>query len=364
MSTSADVLKQIAKTSSAVTSVKFASDFDNCERVPTGIFELDLALGGGIPRGKPVVVYGNESSNKTNLCLLTCKNDLRIDPLRKWVFIDVENHFDHFWAKRLGVPLEQLIVVHPDFAETAVDYVDAFLAATDIGGIIIDSLAMLTPESEATNSAGRTQVGGNSIVVGKLMRKITAGLARQAKEDHYPVVLCINQIRMKIGVMFGNPETQAGGNAPRFQSGLTLRLNGTDVVVKANDDKTPTYKKTSVIVKKAKVPYLSKECEFHLCVKDYVDEALGIGMSNDWSFLREQLKDLGWLTKEGNKWRFDGELFAKQDDVKPYIYEDPIYLDQVKTNVIKTRMVQAHGEEVWIDYESPVHSQEVEAEEA
>ncbi|QHJ74569.1 protein RecA [Vibrio phage VH2_2019] len=348
MASAAEVMKTVSKKIKG-TSAKLASDYENCERIPTGIFELDYAMGGGFPRGKISIVYGQESSNKTNVCLRTARSDMKLGKDRMWVFMDIENHFDPVWAKRLGINLEQLIVVKPDYAEQAVDLAEAFLMADDIHGIIIDSLAMLTPEAEASSTADRTQVGGNAKVVTALMRKMTRCLLMCLENDRYPTVLCINQVRQKIGVMFGDPETQAGGNAVRFQSGLTLRLYGKDKIPKGM--KIPYLKETKCVIRKAKVPILNKNPEFDFVVLPY--DIYQIGESTEWTFLLAQLKDLGWMVQEGKKWKFDGEEFAKQDDVKPYIYEDLAYLEQVKVSIIKTRMIDLHGEDAWIDYEVP-----------
>lgn len=347
--TAEEVMKNIAKKVSGSTA-KLASDYENCERIPTGVFELDYAMGGGIPKGKISIVYGLESSNKTNLCLRTARSDLRIDPNRKWVFLDIENHFDPLWAEKLGIPLKQLIVVKPEYAEQAVDLIDEFLKAEDVHGAIIDSLAMLTPESEAINSADRVQVGGNAKVVSALMRKLTRRLLLCLEEDRYPTILCINQVRQKIGVMFGDPETQAGGNAVRFQSGLTIRLYGKDKIISSVHPKIPCIKETRCVIKKAKVPILNKSPEFDFVVIPH--DVHMIGESNDWNFIMGQLKDLGWMVKDGNKWKYDGQEFKKQDDVKPYLYEDVEYMEQVKAEIIKTRMIAAHGEGSWIDYET------------
>ncbi len=351
-------MKKVNKTVGS-NAAKLATDFENCQRIPTGIFEIDYITGGGVPRGRVSIFFGFESSNKTNLALLTAKQDMLLDKdkdpdkRRKWLMVDIENSFDKTWSSRMGIPLDQLIVVRPDYAEQTIDIVDAFLEADDLSGILIDSIAMLMPEAEAENSAERVQVGGNALMVTKLMRFLTRGLTQAAKNDRYPTVICINQIRHKIGVNFGNPETMAGGNALRFQSGLTLRLNGKDKIIKKVDPNMAVAKTTSAIIKKSKVPYLSANTELDLCVREFSDEngSYGVGQSMDQNFLLAQLKDLGWLERVGNKWEYSGETFSKQDEVIAMLYEDPDYLKQVKEAVIKTRMIQIHGEESWVEYE-------------
>ncbi|AUR81122.1 RecA protein [Vibrio phage Ares1] len=355
MVSTADVIKQVNK-SVGSNAAKLATDFENCQRIPTGVFELDYITGGGVPRGRVSIFFGFESSNKTNLALLTAKNDMLLDknlPVekrRKWLMVDIENSFDRTWAARLGIPLDQLIVVKPDYAEQSIDIIDAFMQAEDLSGIIIDSIAMLMPEAEAENSAERVQVGGNALIVTKLMRFLTRGLTSAAKNNRYPTVICINQIRHKIGVNFGNPETMAGGNAVRFQSGLTLRLNGKDKIIKAIDPNMAVAKTTSAIVKKAKVPYLSANTELDLCMRNF--DRYAIGQSMDHNFMLAQLKDLGWMERVGNKWQYAGETYDKQDHVIDAIYEDPDYLETVKREIIKTRMIQIHGEDSWVDYET------------
>ncbi|UFD98275.1 RecA [Vibrio phage vB_ValS_VA-RY-4] len=356
MANSADVLKNINKKLNHQ-AVKMGTDYYGCQRIPTGVFEIDYIMGGGVPRGKVSIFYGFESSNKTNLALLTAKNDLLLSAhlpnakKKKWLLIDIENSYDKIWTQRLGVPVDQLIVYKPDYAEQAIDVIDAFLDAEDLEGVIIDSVAIMTPEAEAENSAERVQVGGNALLVTKMMRLITRKLIRVQEMGRYPTVICINQIRHKIGVNFGNPETMAGGNALRFQSGLSLRLNGTDKIIKNVDPNMACAKTTTAIIKKAKVPYLAKSTEFDLAMRNF-DRYL-IGDSMDDNFLLTQLKDLGWMTRSGTGWEFSGAKFKNQQEVIDSLHADLDYLGVLKTAIIKTRMEQLHGEDAWVDYQKP-----------
>lgn len=351
-----DVMKNINKKMNT-RAARFGNEFDPCQRIPTGIFELDYAMGGGIPRGKVSVIFGMESSNKTNVSQLIARNDLLLSShldahkQKKWLLVDIENSYDKIWSERLGVPTEQLIVIRPDYAEQAIDIIDSFLDADDLEGVILDSVAMVTPEAEVENSAERVQVGGNALLITKMMRLITRKLIKVQEQGRYPTVICINQIRHKIGVNFGNPETMAGGNALRFQSGLSLRLNGNDRIIKSVDPKLPVCKTTSAIIKKAKVPYLTKSTEFDLAMRDFDRYALGTSLDDN--FLMGQLKDLEWMTRDGKGWLFNNEKYDRQDDVIASIYEDRDYCNQLKEAIIKTRMIETHGENGWVDYQTP-----------
>ncbi|UOX38423.1 hypothetical protein VpasPP24_83 [Vibrio phage Vpas_PP24] len=351
-----DIMKNINK-KMQTKAARFGNEFDPCQRIPTGIFELDYAMGGGIPRGKVSVLFGYESSNKTNVAQLIAKSDMLLSAhldahkKKKWLLVDIENSYDQVWSTRLGIPVDQLIVIRPDYAEQAIDIIDSFLDADDLEGVILDSVAMVTPEAEVENSAERVQVGGNALLITKMMRLITRKLIKVQEQGRYPTVICINQIRHKIGVNFGNPETMAGGNALRFQSGLSLRLNGKDRIIKAVDPNLPVCKTTSAIIKKAKVPYLAQSTDFDLAMRNF--DRYGIGTSLDDNFLMNQLKDLGWMVRDGKGWLYNDEKFDRQDDVIASIYEDRDYCKTVKEAIIKTRMIETHGVDAWVDYQQP-----------
>ena len=230
---------------------------DLTDRIPTGIFQFDLATGGGIPQGKVSIIYGSESSGKTTLTLKLIAFVQRVLG-KKAVFIDLENSLDMEWAEKCGVLIDELVVMHPDTAEQTVDIVEAVLYADDVGIVVLDSLGAMTTENEIQSGADKMIVGGASLIVGKMIRKAVAAMNSQKKQGFMPTLVLINQVRIKIGVMFGDPETMPGGNAVRFASSLSVRLYGKDKIIKEVHSSLPAVKEVSAIIKNRKGPVVSR----------------------------------------------------------------------------------------------------------
>ena len=205
-----DVLKTLKKDHGETFAVS-GDKFIDYERLPFGVFPLDLALGGGIPIGKISMVFGPESSGKTTVALLLVANFQRLYPNLLAVWIDAEWAWDAKWAARLGVDVEKVIVIKPEYGEQGVEAIEALVSADDVGLIVIDSIATLVPKNEIDGEVDRQQVGGNSVLITKMCSKIFAGLVSQSKKGLYPTIFCVNQIRLKIGVMYGDPETYPNG---------------------------------------------------------------------------------------------------------------------------------------------------------
>jgi len=314
------------------------------ERVPTGIFSLDLITGGGFPRGKLSIVYGTESSNKTNTVLKAIASHQRIHPHLKCIFVDMENAFDPVWATKLGVDPKKLVLIQTDYAEEVVDMVDAFLEAEDVGLIAIDSLAAMMTANEGSSSAEKAVVGGNALVVGKLTRKVIKGLAVARREGRAPTVIYINQIRLKIGVMFGNPETLPGGNAPKFAASLSLRFYGKDIIEKHVHPDLACRKETSVIIKKKKVQTTGGTCKFEMAMVGH--NGLLAGQCHDYPAIQAYLKQYGWLGKvEGGKgWQLFGEEHDTQKQCMETVYGTVENLDKVKAAIFARAIEEAQGE--------------------
>ena len=180
------------------------------EAIPTGSLSLDIALGiGGVPRGRIVEVYGPESSGKTTLTLHTIANAQKAGGVA--AFIDAEHALDPEYAKRIGVNVNDLLISQPDSGEQALDIVETLVRSNAVDIIVIDSVAALVPRAEIEGEMGDQHVGRQARLMSQALRKLTAIIARSNV-----VVIFINQLRMKIGVMFGNPETTTGGNALKF----------------------------------------------------------------------------------------------------------------------------------------------------
>lgn len=199
------------------------------QAIPTGSLSLDIALGiGGMPRGRIVEVYGPESSGKTTLTLHTIANAQRAGGVA--AFIDAEHALDPEYAKRIGVNINNLLISQPDSGEQALDIVETLVRSNAVDVIVIDSVAALVPRAEIEGEMGDQHVGRQARLMSQALRKLTAIIARSNV-----VVIFINQLRMKIGVMFGNPETTTGGNALKFYSSIRIEVRKSAQVKKGED---------------------------------------------------------------------------------------------------------------------------------
>jgi recombination protein RecA len=303
------------------------------ERVPTGFFAFDLASGGGLPRGRTTIVYGPESSGKTNLVLACIRNHQQLWPDLVCVIVDIENSFDAEWARSLGVDVDKLLVLKPDYAEQVVDMVESMLMAEDIGLVAIDSLAAMVTTQEVSSSAEKAIVGGASLAVGKLVRKTTLALSEAGKQGRSPTLIYVNQIRFKVGVMFGDPETMPGGMAPKYQAALQVRLYGKNITDNKISTTVPIGKQTKVVIKKWKVPIVGTHCEYIMVT--YPHDGLQIGQTADWGLVSGYLKESGLLSKTGSSgWELFDKKYKTLSACEEKFISDPKFAGLVKQVVI------------------------------
>lgn len=238
-------------------SVMFLSD-DAHQRVPvipTGSIGLDLALGvGGIPRGRVVEIYGPESSGKTTLALQILSEAQKMGGTV--AFVDAEHALDVSYAHRIGVKTDELLVSQPDYGEQALEICDLLVRSGAVDVIVVDSVAALIPQAELEGSMGETQVGGQARLMSHAMRKLTGSIHRSKTS-----VIFINQIRMKIGVMFGNPETTTGGRALKFYSSVRLEVRRIETISKGADDAIGNRVRVKVAKNKVAAPFKKVELE-------------------------------------------------------------------------------------------------------
>lgn len=334
MATAADVVKQLRKDHGDEIAT-FGAKFSDCPRLPTGIFPFDLASGGGFPMGRLSVVYGPESSGKTNIVLRAIAEGQLLYPDKTAVIVDTENSYDPAWGAILGVNNDKLIHVQPDYAEQVVDIVEGFLHASDVFVVALDSVAALITTNEIESSAEKAVVGGASLVVGKLTRKATRALMVSRKQNggFAPAFICINQIRHKIGVMYGDPETMPGGNALKFASSLTVRLYGKNVMDKKLSPVMPAYKETSIIIKKWKMPILAVSSTYQMQTLDANGNKPG--HVEDWNTISTYLKELDYLSKgEKGGWDMLGNNYKTLAECKETLYSDSTLLQEVKRTII------------------------------
>nr|WP_281433629.1 AAA family ATPase [Nitratireductor aquibiodomus] len=315
----------------------YGSHWVNADRIPTGMFELDLALSGGFPRGKVSMIFGPESSNKTNIALLAIAQHQKLWPELTCVFVDLENEYNAPWAKSLGVDTDKLILLKPAYAEQAVDMVEAMLLADDVGLVVLDSLAALVGTAELDKSAEGETPGAAGRISGKLYRKTIAAFVEAEKRGRYPSLFYINQITYKIGVMFGNPETTPGGKKPWFQSAIVLRVYGNNIIDSKISKVMPVRKEVSFVIKKFKVPILAASGKFEMATQPH--GGLEIGQCDDANTIKGYLESFGeWFAADKKGWSIFGEHYATQKAWKERFYSEPAYANKVRGHVIKTMM--------------------------
>lgn len=329
----AGVLKSIIKGSP--NTVGLASMVSNPMRIPTGIFEVDYATGGGFPCGRYSVVYGPESSGKTNLILNAIANVQRLPPpCNVAVFVDVEGTFDPTWAVRFGIDLDKLIVIKPSYGEEAVDIIQALCKVDTIKFIGVDSVAAMISVKEDEKSVETADVGSQSVLVKRLCNKVILAFNNEAKRNHFPCVVFINQTRFKIGQMFGDPETMPCGQTLKFLSSLTIRVMGKDTMIKEYSAELPVFKHVQLKIKKSKVPVITKEVEYDHVLLDH--DLLKVGQSASFKLVENHLKTHGILHKntQGKGWTIRNVTLNTLADFNKKYYAEPDYALMLQGMVI------------------------------
>ncbi|HQI77974.1 MAG TPA: recombinase RecA, partial [Petrotogaceae bacterium] len=215
------LVKELEKTHGSGSVMIMGKGLDEREKIdviPSGCLSLDIALGiGGFPRGRIIEIYGNESSGKTTLALQALAQAQKMNGIA--AFIDAEHALDVEYAKKLGVDVDKLIVSQPDFGEQALEIVDSLVRSNMVDMVVVDSVAALVPKDEIEGSMGDTHVGLQARLMSQALRKLAGNVSKSKT-----IVIFINQIRMKIGVMYGNPETTTGGVALKFYSSVRIEV--------------------------------------------------------------------------------------------------------------------------------------------
>lgn len=275
------------------------------EVISTGSFSLDLALGvGGLPRGRTVEIFGPEGSGKTTLALHIVAQAQKKGG--KAAFIDVEHALDPDYAQRIGVKIDELLISQPDAGEEALNIVESLVRAGGIDVIVIDSVAALTPRAEIEGEIGDQHIGLQARLMSQALRKLTAVAARSKT-----LIIFINQIRMQIGIMFGNPEVTPGGKALKFYSSVRLDVRRIAQIKKGEDI---IGNRTRVKVVKNKVASPFKIAEFDIIFGEgisYIGDVLNVGLKT------------GVIAKSGASYSFEGKkLGVGLDNIKKTIEED------------------------------------------
>lgn len=273
-------------------------------------------------------------NHNTNIVLGAIREAQMKWPDKSVAFVDAENALDRKWAATLGVDNDRLIVLYPEYAEQAVDIIESFIFAEDISLIVLDSIAALVTSNEVESSAEKVAVGGASLIIGKLYRKVVAAYTKMRNGgNEAPAFIAINQIRTKIGVMFGNPETMPGGNPPKFASSMTLRVYGKNVMEPKLSTVMPAYKEVECVIQKWKCPILAIKAAYSM----QMIQALGNspGYINDWNTVSTYMRELDYLSKAPKGgWQMNGGIYPTLDACKAALYGDLEALADMKSTII------------------------------
>ena len=299
-------------------SVMKLGDFQamNVEAIPTGALSLDIALGiGGIPRGRIVEVYGPESSGKTTLALHMIAEAQKLGG--EAAFIDAEHALDPVYAKHLGVDIDNLIVSQPDTGEQALEIAEALVRSGALDVIVIDSVAALVPKAEIDGDMGDSHIGLQARLMSQALRKL-AGAINKSKS----VIIFINQLREKVGVMFGNPETTAGGRALKYYASVRLDIRKVENI-KQDGEVVGNRARVKVVKNKVAPPF--REAEF--------DIVYGKGISKEGNIL-DIAVNLDIIEKSGSWFSYNGEKIGQgRENVKQYLHNNPEVMEEVEKKV-------------------------------
>jgi len=294
--------------------------------IPTGSLSLDIALGGaGIPRGRVTELFGPESSGKTTLALHVIANAQRAGGVA--AFIDAEHALDTTWAKRLGVDVASLLVSQPDTGEQALEIAEMLVRSNSIDVIVIDSVAALTPAAEIEGEMGDTHIGLQARLMSQAMRKLAAVINKSKT-----ALIFINQIRMKIGVMFGNPETTPGGRALKFYSSIRIDVRRL-ATIKDGTGATGTRVRARVVKNKIAPPF--RETEFDIMFDSgisYEGDLLDLGVASN-------------VVEKTGAWLNYGNIRIGQgkENAKKYLVENKDLCEEIKSKILIAKGLIADG---------------------
>ena len=286
------------------------------EVVSTGSLGLDIALGvGGVPKGRVIEIFSPESSGKTTLALNIVAQVQKQGEVA--AFVDAEHALDPEYAKRIGVDTKNLLISQPDTGEQALGIVEALIRSNAVGVIVIDSVAALTPKAEIEGDMGDSHMGLQARLMSQALRKITAVAGRSKT-----TIIFINQIRMKIGIMFGNPETTTGGNALKFYSSVRMDIRRVETI-KEGDNSIGNHVRVKVVKNKVAPPF--RQAEFDIMFNE------GISKVGEVIDLAAQA---GLITKSGAWYEYNGEKIAQgRESAKQYLIDNPKVAQELETAV-------------------------------
>lgn len=275
------------------------------QTIPTGSISLDIALGGGVPKGRIIEIYGPESSGKTTLSYHVIAESQKNGGMA--AFIDAEHALDPEYAKNIGVDIDKLLISQPDTGEQALEIAETLVRSNAIDVLVIDSVAALVPRAEIEGEMGDSHMGLQARLMSQALRKLTGAISKSQT-----TVIFINQIRMKIGVMFGNPETTAGGQALKFYSSVRMDIRRSEQI-KDGENVIGNHVRVKIVKNKVAAPF--KTAEFDIMYNE--------GISGAGDVLDLSVKD-GLLDKSGAWYEYDGTKIGQgREAAKQYLRDNP-----------------------------------------
>lgn len=307
----------------------------NVETVPTGSLSLDIALGlGGLPKGRIIEVYGPESSGKTTVALHCVAEVQKRGGIAG--FIDAEHALDPVYARNIGVDIDNLYISQPDCGEQALEITETMVRSSAVDIVVVDSVAALVPKAEIDGDMGDSHVGLQARLMSQALRKLTAVISKSNC-----IVIFINQLREKVGVMFGNPETTTGGRALKFYSSVRLDVRRTESLKQAGEI-VGNHVRVKVVKNKIAPPF--REAEF--------DIMFGQGISREGDVL-DLAVNAGIVNKSGAWYAYEGDKIGQgRENAKTYIHENPAFFDMLEAKVRDFYFTQPEDEDAAVQEDS------------
>lgn len=307
----------------------------NVETVPTGSLSLDIALGlGGLPKGRIIEVYGPESSGKTTVALHCVAEVQKRGGIAG--FIDAEHALDPVYARNIGVDIDNLYISQPDCGEQALEITETMVRSGAVDIVVVDSVAALVPKAEIDGDMGDSHVGLQARLMSQALRKLTAVISKSNC-----IVIFINQLREKVGVMFGNPETTTGGRALKFYSSVRLDVRRTESLKQAGEI-VGNHVRVKVVKNKIAPPF--REAEF--------DIMFGQGISREGDVL-DLAVNAGIVNKSGAWYAYEGDKIGQgRENAKTYIHENPAFFDMLEARVRDFYFTQPEDEDAAVQEDS------------
>ena len=307
----------------------------NVETVPTGSLSLDIALGlGGLPKGRIIEVYGPESSGKTTVALHCVAEVQKRGGIAG--FIDAEHALDPVYARNIGVDIDNLYISQPDCGEQALEITETMVRSGAVDIVVVDSVAALVPKAEIDGDMGDSHVGLQARLMSQALRKLTAVISKSNC-----IVIFINQLREKVGVMFGNPETSTGGRALKFYSSVRLDVRRTESL-KQGGEIVGNHVRVKVVKNKIAPPF--REAEF--------DIMFGQGISREGDVL-DLAVNAGIVNKSGAWYAYEGDKIGQgRENAKTYIHENPAFFDMLEAKVRDFYFTQPEDEDAAVQEDS------------